>query len=295
MSKPKILVFIDWFVPGYKAGGPIKSCYSLIQHLKSEFDFYVITRDTDYTEVKAYESIESDKWVELEDGVSVLYFSNKKLSYSNLKREVELLDFDIAYINGIYSRYFSIFPLLILKKMQVEKVVASRGMLAVGAISVSPFKKKLFLGVARMVDLYSNVVFHATNENETRDIENAVGASCKVIVAPNLSSTVNDFEKKQKRKEEGLLKLVSVARISPEKNLSYCFDILTKVKGRVLFHIYGPIYNEEYWGACQEKIKNLPGNIEVEYKGIAESQEVLNVISGYDILFMPTLGENLVM
>ena len=41
-SRKKILVAIDWYLPGYKAGGPIRSCASIINCLKDDFDFAVL-------------------------------------------------------------------------------------------------------------------------------------------------------------------------------------------------------------------------------------------------------------
>lgn len=39
----KVLIFIDWFAPGYKAGGPITSNVNIVEHLSDKLDFYVIT------------------------------------------------------------------------------------------------------------------------------------------------------------------------------------------------------------------------------------------------------------
>lgn len=48
--KPTILIFIDWYKPGYKAGGPIRSVSNMVDALKDDFQFYIITRNTDYLE-----------------------------------------------------------------------------------------------------------------------------------------------------------------------------------------------------------------------------------------------------
>ena len=34
MAKKKILIFIDWYLPGYKAGGPVQSVANLVENLK---------------------------------------------------------------------------------------------------------------------------------------------------------------------------------------------------------------------------------------------------------------------
>ena len=43
MQKKKILVFIDWYLPGYRAGGPIQSIANLVNHLDDELDISIVT------------------------------------------------------------------------------------------------------------------------------------------------------------------------------------------------------------------------------------------------------------
>ena len=37
-SKKKILVFVDWYLPGYKAGGQIRSVAAMAGHLKEAYN-----------------------------------------------------------------------------------------------------------------------------------------------------------------------------------------------------------------------------------------------------------------
>ena len=46
-KKIRILIFIDWFLPAYKAGGPIRSIANLVDNLHADFDFYIVTGDRD--------------------------------------------------------------------------------------------------------------------------------------------------------------------------------------------------------------------------------------------------------
>lgn len=85
MEKLRILIFIDWFAPGFKAGGPTTSNVNIVEHLKDIFDFYVITTDTDYHENQSYQDIISDKWIKM-DGFFAYYFSRKELSFKHLKK-----------------------------------------------------------------------------------------------------------------------------------------------------------------------------------------------------------------
>ena len=69
-----ILIFIDWFTPGFKAGGPIKSVTNIVNSLFDEFDFYIVTSDRDINETEAYQNIELNKWIK-KDNYSIIYLS----------------------------------------------------------------------------------------------------------------------------------------------------------------------------------------------------------------------------
>lgn len=294
--KKRILITIDWFLPGYKAGGPIQSCANLIAHLKDEFDFYVMTRNTDYTSEEPYPGIPANTWYHLEEGVQVYYFSADKLSYTSLKEVIRKLHFNVIYINGIFSKYFSLFPLLIARKhLHVPVVVAARGMFAPGAVNVKPGKKKAFFYVAKRLKLYANTTFHATNLLEKAHIESVLGKQVKVAVAANLPKALNKNETAAViQKESGFLKLVSIARISPEKNTRYALEILKRFtyEGDIIFDIYGPVNDAVYWKECQAIIQLLPANIKVNYKGSLPSGMVPETLVQYHALFLPTRGEN---
>src|SRR5512133_515646 len=74
----KILLFIDWFSPGYRAGGPTRSIVNLVAVLKENFDFWIITRNTDYCDPSPYPGIQSDTWIE-QDGYHIRYLSSPSM------------------------------------------------------------------------------------------------------------------------------------------------------------------------------------------------------------------------
>ncbi|MDQ3191482.1 MAG: glycosyltransferase [Bacteroidota bacterium] len=301
-EKKKILVFIDWYLPGYKAGGPIQSCNNLIENLKEEFDFSVITRDTDYCEEIPYKNIPSNQWVLNSSGVRVYYISKDKLFRKTIKQLILSEDFDIVYLNGIYSLYFVLIPLFYLKRIfslrlafktsEKKVIVAARGMLAKGAVSVKRKKKTLFIKSSRIIGLFNNVIFHATSKEEQKDINTHFGAQARIKLAPNLPKKTSLASLKKRNKAKGNVKIVNIARIAPEKGLLYAIEILANVKEAVSFDIYGPVYDEKYWEKCQKAIKKLPSNIAVNYKGSTPSEEIDNVLINYHFMFMPTKGEN---
>lgn len=225
----KILIFIDWFVPGYKAGGPISSNANLVDHLGNSFEFYVLTRDTDYCETTPYPTVQSDAWNKLPNGANVYYISTHKLGFRNLIKVCQSVEFDCVYINGIYSLYFSLFPLLYFKYFTRKKViVSSRGMLSDHTFSSKKGKKKLFYALARFTGLYKGITFHATNENEADQIRKNVGFKGIIKVAPNLPPKGHVVSDRNISKHPGVLRLISIARVSPEKNTLYALEVIEK-------------------------------------------------------------------
>jgi len=289
----KILITIDWFLPGYKAGGPISSIANLVAHLKNEFEFFIITRNTDYLESKPYD-IESDTWVSFDKNTNVFYISEKNCTKNFISNLIINTKFDIIYINGIYSYFFSILPLLIAKKIKSKKIiVCARGMLSKQAFSRKSFKKNIFLYLAKLRSFYKNVLFHATNENEKNDILNLIGKKTQIFVTPNLPKFLENIVLEPKIKQENILKLVSIARISHEKNTKFALEVLKNIKNyQIEFDIYGSIYDESYWKECENIISQMSKNIIIRVKNPINPNLVLQTFSKYHFSFMPSIGEN---
>jgi glycosyltransferase involved in cell wall biosynthesis len=293
MKKKKILISIDWFLPGTKSGGPVRSIANLIDHLGDEFEFLVITRDTDYCETKPYENIQSDTWTKLGENLSVFYISDNNLNYRFLKKLVASTVFDVAYINGIYSRFFSIIPVYLLRNFNKPVIVAARGMLNPQAFSVKPLKKKVFLSIMNLVIFYKKVSFHATNQDEAAFIRKAIKNYRDINVVPNLPRKIEGVEIKKKAKKD-IVKFVSVARVAKEKGTLTTIHALSKMEKNqeIIYDIFGPIYDQAYWKACKEVIEKLNGNIEVNYKGSIAGDDVPALFQNYHFFIMPSKGEN---
>ena len=102
-KRKKIVVLIDWYLPGYKAGGPIQSVASMVARMKDEFDFAIITSDTDASETSPLAGVKSDEWNITKEGTRVYYFSKKKRSYNTLKKLMLAEQADVFYLNSLSS------------------------------------------------------------------------------------------------------------------------------------------------------------------------------------------------
>ena len=293
-AKKKILVFIDWYLPGYKAGGPVRSMANMTGHLSGEFDFYIVTRNNEYGETAPYTETVPDSWNELMPGVKVWYCSEGKASIEVWKLLIKTTHCDVVYINGVYSPKFSLLPLIAAKLVRFKNViVAPRGMLAGSAINVKKGKKQLFLKVAQWLRLYKNVQWHVTNEAEAEQVKLQIDKQAQTTIANNLPRKVTTpFA--PVAKEEGTVRLCSPARVAPEKNTLYAIQCLKTLPDdlAVELHLYGQIYNQEYWQECLTTIEQLPASVTVKHKGFIEPEEIPATIKQYHALFLPTRGEN---
>ena len=288
-DKPNILIFIDWFLPGFKAGGPIKSISNIVNTLNKDFNFFIITSDRDIDDEKPYSSVELNNWIK-KDNYQIAYLTKEKRK-AFIIQTLQEQDFDCYYFNSLYSIPFTLNPFRFIKKYKSSSkvIIAPRGMLGKGALKLKPLKKKIFLTATKAIGFFNHVSWHATDEEEAKDIKLAFGEKTKIFTTPNIS--VLNIQKTFISKNENELNLVFFSRISPKKNLLFALEILKHFTNeQISLNIYGSIEDELYWKKCDDFIKQ--NNIKTFYKGALYPNEVQSKLSKYHFLFFPTLHEN---
>jgi glycosyltransferase involved in cell wall biosynthesis len=295
-AKKKILVFIDWYLPGFKAGGPIKSCSSMVQRLHDEFDFRIVTGNTDLNESVQYQNIKSDEWNILEDKTPVFYCSAKSKNHASISKIIEEQMPDVVYLNSMFSPWFTLVPLMVSGKYKnkIKIVVAPRGMLSPGALALKPLKKKMFLHFAKLMRLFNNVTFHASTEIEVNEIKKVFGSKASIVHAINITPKT-EIQKQIRTKTSQLTRLVYVGRISEVKNLLQCIHALGSINigsSKIEFDIYGPVDEISYKQQCDEAIARLSQNIKVNFKGAIDNNAIKAILPGYHFLLLLTMNEN---
>ena len=293
-TKKNILVFIDWYLPAYKAGGPVKSIAALVFHLKDEFNFYIITSNKDLFSAEPHKNIKSNNWNLLPNGEQVFYFSDDYFSLKNLQLVLKEIEYDCVYLNSFFSQRFTLYPLWLKKKniIKAPVILAPRGMLGSGALSLKSKKKNIFIGLAKAIGLYKNITWHATSLQEENEIKAIFGNKVPMRTISNLIlfplKSRTDYSK-----DINQLKICFISRIAEKKNLLFALQILQTIKtGNILFDIYGPPENENYFNTCKVLAAHLPGNISVAFKGDLQGNEVEQTLKQYHLFFLPTLNEN---
>ena len=292
MSKPQVLAFIDWYKPFFKAGGPVRSMVNLVDHLHERVDFHIVTGDRDYTARASPADLKRDQWTTCDSGEQVWYASAKQHTLEQWKRLLGERAWDVVYINGLYSKWSTIAPLWILRGSAQRRIVAVRGMLASGPMKQSAAKKRAFLLAMKTTGCFKGVEFQATNTEEEADIRRWIGRNAKVHLVPNLGRKVEVTAPAPIVKEVGKLRLVSVARIAPEKNTLFAIERLQGITGEVRFDLYGTVYDQPYFKRCQEAASKLPPNIDVHWHGHIEQERVAGALAEAHALCMPSVGEN---
>lgn len=291
----KILVFSAYYLPGYKGGGPIRCIENTVKALENDFEFSIVTSDRDLGDKTKYQGIENDKWTQL-NGTEIYYSKPGLLSLFSLIKTLKNKDFDLFYFNSFFSWKFTILPLILIKMRLLRNksiVLAPRGEFSDGALNLKSNKKKLFIKLSRILGLYKNILWQASSNFEVQDIENQIGKYVEVKVAPEIPSYIEDvFQNKRFNKNVGEVRLIFLSRISPKKNLIGALELLRKVKGRVIFSIFGPIEDKVYWGKCQNIISGMPNNIKVIYEGSIDHNSVYKRLAENHFFFLPTHGEN---
>ena len=288
MAKKRILVFSDYFVPGFKAGGPIKSILNLSKAIEDAYEVLVVTRNKDFGAENVYSDVVINKVTQV-CGFKVIYID--RINFKRIYSIISLFNPHVIHLNS----YFSIFTSLVLvlrrmKFIKSEIVLSPRGELLQNALDIKYFKKKIFMQCCKFIDLHIDIAFHSTSDEEASAISNY--HQNKVYLLPNLASFVKE-SKSYVIKPSKPLRIVFISRIRDNKNLLFAIEILQNIPDNdIVFDIYGPIEDAKYWAKCLRAMNNLPPTITSKYCGVVKSTDVQKTMSEYQVLFLPTKTEN---
>jgi len=148
----------------------------------------------------------------------------------------------------------------------------------------------MFIKLAKATGLYKHIIWHATSVQEEQEIKQLFTHHIKTIsnlILPPVKSRI-DYSK-----EVNELKICFVSRIAQKKNLLFALQVLQTINaGKIVFDVYGPAEEENYYAQCVELAKKLPNNISVNFKGDLQGDEVEHALKNYHLFFLPTLNEN---
>jgi glycosyltransferase involved in cell wall biosynthesis len=285
-----VLVFIDWFYPSFKAGGPITSMSNMISLLSKDINFFIVTGDRDLLDNAPYDDVKLDAWIKKTE-YTIIYLSatkRNKIQFNKLFYEINPY---AVYINGIFSYDFSIKPLIFLKNHNAKLIVATRGMLGENSLKIKSFKKKIFLFLMNLFYQYKHVVWHLNSRNELQQLEKSIKSIGNKIILPNLPRAGNESLPSHKKLKNKLF-LVTICRVLPIKNIHFVLNLLKKVKFKCQYCIVGPLEDLDYYQSCLKITEELPDNVEVTFTGPVKPQEIAIILNESDVFISSSLNEN---
>jgi glycosyltransferase involved in cell wall biosynthesis len=291
-EKPVILLFTDWYYPGYKAGGPIQSCVNLVRTLSADYQFFVITSDRDLEAEHPYVEVPLNKWTTGNFGEQVFYATSGYITRKWLKQLFTKYPGCRLYLNSMFSMPFTLLPLLVSRAFRDQKVLlAPRGMLHPGALGLKSGKKKIFLQLFRWMGWQQRICFQATTEEEAGYIQQQFpGARIRVVGNIPAFRAQKPFAL---TKSPGVLKLLFLGRLHPTKNLDYLLKLLKPIRpGQIELLLIGEPGPADYVEKCRALIKELPATVRVQELGSLPQQVSFEKILEVHALILPSLGEN---
>jgi glycosyltransferase involved in cell wall biosynthesis len=296
--KPRIAVFTRSYPPAYLKGGPARSLHALVEVLAAEFRFSVVTSAFDDSATVRMESVEPSRWSTF-GRAAIWYESRYRMPARTAVKLLKETEPQLIYLNSLFDYRFAILPLLIARTMfwRVPVVLAPRGELSAGALTLKRRKKRAFIKVFRLLKLHEYAIWHASTSQERAEIERVFGSKARIHVAVDLRTDLfgAGVEQGHSRRPSDDLRgssLVFLSRIVPKKNVAAVIRAMLLVKGNACLSIAGPIEDVRYWNRCVELINDMPDSRPVRYLGAIPADEVVTFLSRFDLFVLPTLGEN---
>jgi len=295
--KRRILVFNRRYLPGYRAGGPIRTIANMVDRLGDELDFRIVTLDRDSGSDGPYPAVIPGGWNQV-GNAQVLYLPSEEVTLRKVREIVTAVSADFIYLNSFFDPIFTQ-RVLVLRRLgkirQTRVVLAPRGEFSPGALALKSWKKNLFLRFVRATGLYGGLTWQASSELEKADILRILPfvSEGSIKIAMNLANLPQGDVTRTPGEDGGeALRICFLSRITPKKNLDFALECLARLRQKVSFAIYGPIEVPSYWAVCRRIISRLPDNVSVTYAGEIEHHRVREILSGYELFFFPTRGEN---
>ncbi len=294
----RILIFSDYYLPGYKSGGAMRTIVNMVERLGDRYEFYVITRGFDVDEKETYPGMSINDWNQV-GKAKVFHAGHGQLNFATIRRVLREAAPDAVYLTSFFSPFGVKF--LTLRRfgmtLDVPVILAPEGEFSLGALTIKSKKKKLFHSLVSSGKLYRNLIWKAAGEPEREDIRRMAGADCEIFIAPNMPPRIilENYSQAQKpAKKSGAASFVFVSRIVPKKNPKLALELLPRIEGEIIFDMYGPLEDkhEDYWQECQALMASMPERIKVTHRGSISHDRVAEKMSEYHFFVLPTLGEN---
>lgn len=287
-----ILTFADYYLPGCRAGGPVRSIKNFADEFGDRHQIHVITRDRDVGDRDPYFGVRAGEWRTL-GRTSVRYLSPSEQTVATFADIIRSTDPDLIYLNSLFST-FTQKVLLALRSSALSDarvLLAVRGELDPGALKIKSYKKRAFLKFARLVGLHQRVEFQASSTLEKSFIENHFPHH-RVHVACNVPESRPSSSRRVCPKP---VDFVFMSRVSPKKNLETVLNAYSElVRTANAFsgslRIYGDSDDPDYLHRVRGMVDACGDRVTL--CGSYDHDDVWSILRQAAFTVLPTWGEN---
>lgn len=287
--KKSIFIYIYGYLPGIKYGGPVTSIYNFTEYFGDVYDIYIICSNHDHGDNAIYNNIKQG-WNTVEKA-KVMYLSEKMYSsklFFDLMKDKKV---QLVYLTGVFSFRLNHAAIIAARKLNIKTVIATRGEICKNVLAMKSFKKIPYLAIMKAINEFDGCYFQVTSEEEEIQLKKYLGIGQKRIInLPNIHGKSMNVERPPKRK--GIAKVLFISRIHPKKNLLDAIKAAVSVDGELIFDIYGPIEDFEYWEICKKEIQKAPSNVTITYRNELNMNSARSIYYLYHAFLFPTLSEN---
>jgi glycosyltransferase involved in cell wall biosynthesis len=291
LDRPVVLIPAGYYLPGFLAGGPIRSLVNMVGALARDFDFHLVAFDRDLGSNERFPGI-GDDWMRVGEA-SVRYIAADGAVVRSLWALLHHERYDLLYLQTFFDPRFGMLPLLMRRvglTRRTPVVIAVRGQFSPGAVAIRRVRKAVYTALVRRL-LKGDEIWHATAEIERDHIQRHFGP-VRVVVAANVPSLPQPVRTRPEKKV-GHLRVVFLSRVARKKNLDAALRALAGLSGHIEFDIYGPIEDASYWAECVALAESLGHTgTRVVHRGAIAPEMVGETIANYHLFFFPTRGEN---
>jgi glycosyltransferase involved in cell wall biosynthesis len=290
MKRPVVAVVTDYLPPATR-GGAMRALNAMLEALCNDVEFHIITRDHDALTGELFDVAGVGRWVEA-GAIRVLRLPRESLTVETITQAIVALRPDMIYANSLFSRLTQrvLWARWRGRIKGILLVIAPEGELDAGALAIKPWRKRIWLELARRTGLIAGVLWKAANQLEAAAIGQSVPSAIATIL-PYLPART-PVPGNHNRKVAGMLRLLFLSRISRKKNLGFLLELLRTVSARTELTIVGPVEDEAHWAECRAIIGSLPSTVSVVYAGPCQPEAVWSYYQNADAFVLPTLGEN---
>lgn len=282
--RPLVLVALDWYLPAYRAGGPVRSIANLVEALGDEVDFRIVTGDRDLG-ADAPLSVPTGTWQTV-GKAQVLYLSPAEQTAARWRSLLKELKPDQLYLNSLYSGPFSRLPWKVARQLPPPTLLAPRGMLGHGALSIKPVRKRLWILAQQFTGRYRDLTWHASTDAERKDILRWFPRA-EVVVAQNVPASFSPLPPAARTP----ILLLSVGRIHPIKNYRFGLALARRLQASGLdveYHIVGP--QED--AAEVDRLQAEANPISLVMHGAVPPSELRPHFAAAHLVLVPSFNEN---